>query len=399
MKKITIFLFIIIIFAYNIYADSFTFSSQINGISTGYSGFGFGLFPFTTSFSYYKSDLELIPSYRHKAELYFSSNFNFSNPYIDSNYVYDTGHPRWNMTRKEAQGHAFLSGVYLNPSSYIDVYLSQEFGTNPVSNTDSLFSLTIGNIVYYNKALEGFNKSFGNMDYTFVDGDGNPKPPFDGRYINAFPWLSGDREIYNYVYYSSLNFNFHEKTGMDAYDGLRLGFYFEAGPSWYLNVNDSGLMSDYWYFSTYLEERLTLYYEKQSNDWNWLTIYIGHRNNYSYVGGDVVPKNRIPSNRLRASLSDRLYLHFGFAQFLVADSYSYFDLSLSNTLNFGRVVNERDQSSEAYELVSSIGGYYHLRLFGFMIFEYSINYRLFGGIWDYLPGWSHQATVTFKVTI
>ena len=98
-------------------------------------------------------------------------------------------------------------------------------------------------------------------------------------------------------------------------------------------------------------------------------------------------------------MSDNIWLHFALPQFLVPACYSYIDLTLNNTYYFGHIVNEADQSTVAGELLSSFSAYYHLRLFGFVKFEYKVSYDFFRGIKPLFSQWNNQATLTFSVTL
>ena len=75
------------------------------------------------------------------------------------------------------------------------------------------------------------------------------------------------------------------------------------------------------------------------------------------------------------------------------------EFSLYNTYYFGHVVNEVDQSTFAGEYASYFSAYYHLRLFGFVKFEYDLSYNFFRGIWPSFSSWNNKATLTFSVTL
>lgn len=399
MKKIIILLVIFCVITVTaVSADSATFDTMINTVTPGYGEIGYGLFPVATCFQYDKDNLTLIKDYKHKANVSLESQFYLENTSMDYTYAYDTGRPKWYLTKKEQENYKYKSGEYFNPNAYIDFYLAQPYGTNPISKGGSLGTLYIGLNTHFSLGLESLGTSSTGKGFLFVDDKGNTVTPFDS-YVSAFPWLSGKRQVLtNYLYLES-SFNFNESTGRDAYDGAYASVSFEFGPSWLANTNSSGVMSNYWRASAYLEEKITLFNIRQDNDWNWFTGYFGHSNSFSYTGGDIIPQYKITSDRLRAYVSDRIWLHFAFPQFLVPDCYSYMEFSLYNTYYFGHVVNEVDQSTFAGEYASYFSAYYHLRLFGFVKFEYDLSYNFFRGIWPSFSSWNNKATLTFSVTL
>ena len=188
-------------------------------------------------------------------------------------------------------------------------------------------------------------------------------------------------------------------------DGVYGYLTFEYSPAWFFNkFSPSGYVaSDYYRFYAYLEEKLVLMEEKQDNGWNWLSIYFGHSNTFNHVGGDVVPYYKVPSNYLANQISDRFWLHFMGPNFITSDCFSYVELSLNNNLYFGGTVN----STEPYEGISYSGSLdlkLHLRLFGFIRFEYSCSYAFARGInasddSAAYPRWSQGATLNFYVSI
>ena len=132
---------------------------------------------------------------------------------------------------------------------------------------------------------------------------------------------------------------------------------------------------------------------------NWANMYIAHSNSASYVGGDVVPEYKIPSARLRGNFSDQIWLTLTGPQFVAGDCYSYIKLTLKNNINFGHVVNEVSNSTVATELESYVGAYFHLRLFGFIRFDYECWYEFNMGLWADAPGWKQNASVNFYVSV
>lgn len=399
MKKLIILLVLFCVITVNVvFADSYTFETMINTVTAGYGGMGFGLFPVGTCFEYDKYDLELIKGYKHKATVSLESQFYLGNTAIDGDYAYDSGRPKWYLTEAEQKNYNYKNETYFNPHSYINLFLAQPYGTNPVSKESSLGTLSVGLNTHYSLGLEQLGASFDGKSFTFVDTSGNTEKPFDS-YVQAFPWLSPKRQVLTSYLFLKSTFNFYKDTGRDAYDGAYGSISFEAGPSWLANTNGSGVQSNYWRVNAYLEEKITLFNIRQENDWNWFTGFIGHSNSFSYTGGNVIPQYKITHDRLRASVSDNIWLHFALPQFLVPDCYSYIDLTLNNTYYFGHIVNEADQSTVAGELLSSFSAYYHLRLFGFVKFEYKVSYDFFRGIKPLFSQWNNQATLTFSVTL
>lgn len=384
--------------ASNIFADSYTFSSQIYSVSSGYGDFGFGYFPVATSFGYGKGNITLNKNLKHKAYASVGSSFSLGNRWINSRYDYDTGRPQWILKNYEQKNFKNIGGEYFAPQAYVSASISQGFGENPFNEGQALTSLSLSANVNYQMAYESLSRSNSGSSFTFVDDKGALKAPY-GEYLNAFPWLSGDRKVFTNSFTVSSSWNLYKSTGRSAYDGLYFSFTGEFGPSWFGNTNQYGVMSDFYRLSAYIEEKLTLFNDRQNDGSNWLTIFLGHSNSIRYLGGDVIPENQIPSDRLRSAVSDSLWLEFQLPQFLVGDCFSYLQLCLNNNLYFGHVVNEGDQSTVAAELTSSIYAYYHLRLFGFIKFEYRFGFDLFSGIWMTHPGFSQWATVTFNVSL
>ncbi len=384
------------------FADSNTFPSAIYSVSPGYD-FSIEYFPVSTLFGYNNDEITLSPELTHQASVGLETGFYLSNPKIDPNYAYDTGRPRWILRKKEYENYNFKNEKenrsYFAPEAYIEGYITQGFGQNPLNEEkEPLVKLRFLANTTYLMALESLDTSFSGKDFLFVDDNGNTVAPFGG-YMNAFPWLSGDRKLFNNYFSFTSYWNINKTTGRGSYDGIYANLSCEFGPSWFFNTNQYGIMSDYYKLSAYLEEKLTLYNSRQKDGTNWFTVHVGHSNSYQYVGGDVVPMNKIPSDRFRNTVSDRLWLEFQFPQFLVGDCYSYLRFSLNNNLYFGHVVNEVDQSTKAAELISSLSAYYHVRIFGFIYFEYSFGFNLFSGIWGSHPGFYQMAAVTFNVSL
>lgn len=404
MKRILITILLVLLLPVLVFADSYTFSTSIGGVSNGANGFGWGLFPLGTSFSHAKS-FSLMGEKFTNATFNVSTDFSFSDSYIESSYSFDGGVPYWSMTINERwseeMAKSFVSGRYFNPRGNLYLYLQQGFGINPVSKNDVLVNIRLAWNTRYSLALEG-NPFLTGVDYlNFVNPDGTPKAPFGpDTKLPSMPWLQDNRIAVNNNIALSTYWYFDKWTGTDAADGVYIDLTLEAGPSWLANtITPKGIISNYWKAYGYMSEKLTLFSVKQDNGMNWATMYIGHSNSYSYTGGDVIPENKIPGDRLRHSLSDAIWIHFAGPQFIAGDCYSYIELGLYNNIYFGNVVNEVSQSTQAIELQSSFSGLFHLRLFGFIRFDYSFGYVFNRGLYAANPYWYQSAEVRFYVTV
>ena len=402
MKRLLTTILLLLLLPILVFADSFTFSTSIDGVSGGANGFGWGLFPLGTSFSHAKS-FSLLGDNFAKAEFNVSTSFSFSTNSIPSGYSFDEGVPSWSMTvaEREAKGASYVRGSYFNPKANLYLYLQQGFGTNPVSKSGPLVNIRIDWNTNYSMALEG-NPFVPSIKYlSFVNEYGTPKAPFGpDTKLPSMPWLQDNRININNNLALSTYWYFNKWTGTDAVDGAYAELSFEAGPSWLANtISPKGINSNYWKAYAYLYEKLTLFSVKQDNGMNWATMYVGHSNSYTYTGGDVVPENKMPGDRLRHSLNDRVWLHFAGPQFIAGDCYTYIELGILNTIYWGNVVNEVSQSTHAVELKSSFSGLFHLRLFGFIRFDYSFGYVFNRGLYAEDPYWWQSAEVRFYVTV
>ncbi len=373
-------------------ADSYSLSAYISGVSSGVDNIGFGLFPIGTTFGFERL-FALVPGQRD-AEFQFEMSFAFNNSTIDERFDYVTGMPIWMDEDISA-----LSGTYFNPRAYIDIYLDQGFGDNPLYDDGSLVNLRLGFNARYSMALERVDLSkSGNSDPPlFVDDSGHLKPPFDGS-LPAYPWLEGNRSVYtDYLYLDAyLNLDRDTPTDAEAEHGLGLDLSFVYGPKWLFN-SISGTQSDFWRFGIYLEEKMELFTVYQDNGWNWVNMYVGHSNTFRYTGGATVPVNMLPEDRLRAILSDRIWIHFTAPQFLAGDCFAFIELNLYNTLMFGGVAN--GPSSFSIELQSSFSARIQVRLFGFIRLEYQVGYDFIRGIWPEYPDWWQNAALSFYVSV
>ena len=385
---------ILILLLFPAAADSYSLSAYISGVSNGVDGIGWNLFPIGTTFGFERY-FALVPGERD-AEFQFEMSFAFNNRTIDERFDYMTGVPVW-LDRDIGN----LSGTYFNPRASIDLYLDQGFGDNPLYDGGSLINLRLGFNARYSMAVErvDLSKSGNDDPPLFVDWDGNPKDPFDGA-LPAYPWLEGKRRVYSdYLYFDAyLNLDRDTPTDAEAEHGLGLDLSFEYGPSWFFN-STSGVQSDFWRASLYLEEKMELFTVYQDNGWNWVNMYVGHSNTIRYTGGAVVPEEMLPEDRLRALVSDRLWVHFTGPQFLAGDCFAFIELNLYNTLMFGDVANRHGSSSFSLELQSSFSMRLQVRLFGFIRLEYQVGYDFIRGIWPDYPSWWQNAALSFYVSV
>lgn len=380
------------------FADSFTFTTEIDGVSN-YSGFGMNLFPVGTTFAYY--NYFPLFSKEKQAEIYLQSNMAFSDSWIDGNYDMKTSEPRW-INQSVDQGEMFFRGNrYFNPRGYIELWLQQGMLTNPVSGGTLLY-LRAGANSNYSMAVESQKAQSGEEGFAFVDSSGNLIDPYKPKStIPAFPWLEGNRRtLNNYVFLRSYWY-LNRNIAYDFNEGIYGELFLEYGPKWLFNTYFPAgtVQSDFYRIYGYFEQKLSLLNKKQADGKDLVYIYLGHYNSMQYVGGSVVPSNKIPGDRLRGSFSDRIWMRFAGPQFISGDCYSYIELRLNNNFYFGHVVNEVSNNTKAFEYQSSVSATLHLRLFGFIRFQYEFGCDLARGIWPWNPGWWQNASLQFYVSI
>lgn len=400
VRRIKILLCMLLLSCSLLFADSFTLNTTISNVQSR-SGFGMGLFPVGTYFTYSDS-FQMI---KDKPSAYFQAytGFTFDDVWYGS-YSWDTGIPYWSLKQYEQNSsHGFNNfGVSaFRPTALIDLLLQQGFGINPVTGSAPLVNVRVGYYTRYAQFLEPLSYSAdGSYGGGFVDGLGELRHPFTEETIPAFPWLQGNRKLWNNHIYIGTSWYFNKYVALNSSEGVTADVQFEYGP-WWLgnNVSPKGKTSDFYRFSASLSENLPIYTKTQENGWNWFNIVLGHSNSYSYVGGEIVPDHKIPGDRLRSSFSDSLWLTFSGPQFIAGDCYTYMQVSLNNNLYFGHVVNEKSQETTALELQSSLSGTFHLRLFGFMHFQYDLSYSMAQGIYASYPSWWQRAELLFYVSI
>lgn len=414
MKKVLGILLLFISVSFACGAESFTFDAYIDAVSGGVKGFGFGLFPLGTTFGFEKH-FPMIQDER-KAEMQIEFSFAFNNRTLSSDYDYLTGRPVWILDADEREDAHFFgddewneegerSLSYFNPRATMDIYLDQGFWTNPLNPSGSLLNVRAGYNARYAMSLEEVIFSLpghgGLSSPVFVHDDGTLRAPFDDS-LPSYPWLNGSRSIFSDYLYLQLSLNMDRDTPTDSEpeEGLGVDLLLEAGPAWlFNNLTREGVQSDFYRFSLYAEQKMEIFSILQDNGWNWINLYIGHSNRLSYVAGSVIPENKLPDDRLRGSLQDRIWLHFSGPQFMAGDCYTSIELNLNNRLMFGGVANEQDRATHAVELQSGFSAKFQLRLFGFIRFEYQAGYDFIRGIWPDRPAWWQNSALQFYVSI
>lgn len=408
VRKRLLLLFLSLVFlSASAFSDSFTFDTGIYGITFGPNDFGMNLFPAGTHFGYYH-DFQMYKGASYKARLRLDVEFILGNAYLDGLYNDLTGEPKYLHRVSDIDKEDYYTeGSYFNPNAYLNIYLDQPFDIPWGDDWSWTFDVRFGLRTRYYMALENLNAAiYGLGDESpakllFVDKEGKDIPPFGpDSYIQAYPWLSGNRNTWNSYLFLYTYYDWRTPRGFEAYDGFYAELSVEYGPFWLLNnITPSFATSDFYKFTGYLEERWTLYSLEQDNGWNWVNIQLIHTNEASYTGGDVVPEAFLPTDRLSASFNDRIALMVIGPQFLVSDCYPYAELSLDNSVYFGSVVNDKTNSGFVWEVQSYAELELHLKLFGFIQLEYSVQYKFFSGIWPDYPQFSQDAAVKFYISI
>ena len=375
----------------SVFADSFTLSTAINGVSGGPDGFGWGLFPLGTSFEY-NTSFPLSETLPYEASLEIESSFSISEVTLDDtvNYDWKTGEPWWHNGNLENK----ITGKYFRPVATMYFELTQGFGVNPVQGSGEMFNVALGFYTRYAIARERLNLGSGTPFFSapvFTSGDDIP----------AYPWLYGSRNLWNNHMVLSSSWYFRKRTApADNYDGLTFSLSLEWGPSWLGNsVFPDTVTSDYFKASGSATEYLTIFTITQDNGWNWLTLMLSHSNSAGYTWGDVIPEHKIQTDRLRGYLTDTIALRLTGPQFLAGDCYPYFEVKLNNNFYFGGVQNDITKSIRGWEFRSSVSGEVHLRLFGFIHVNYTFGYNFIKGFESASPNWWQSAQLGFYVSL
>lgn len=385
----------------NAYAISSSFNTSISAVYPGMDDFGMNMFPLTTRFMFY-SYPQILPEDYSEAYVRLRMNFDFGNSY-DYGYDYNTGTPLWILKRSDAavnEYDRFGYNTYFIGSGEFDLNIEQGFFTNPVAGEGNLMEIALGFCSYYFEAHEPLAAHKGLNETTFIDPEGNYYDKFKpGSKLQAYPWLEGNRKnLVNYIY-SYVEFILDKSLGWGVTDGFYIDTGIYYGPWWLANNIDDNITSDFFSFYFTFQEKMALYHKEQPNGFNWLSMQLVHYNTLSYTNGDIVPRNMLPSDRLNWNLRDRLYLNINGPQFISWDCYTDIDIGFTHNLSWGNIVNEKTQSTTAIELNSSLDMLFHLRLFGFMHFEYGASYTIARGIYPRDPGWYHSAEISFYITV
>lgn len=390
-KKAIIFIFLLAAMS-PAFSDSQTLSTEISAVSNGISGFGMGLFPTGTTFRYYRN-FAISDALKNQAQ--FSIQFDFGLNNVDlGSYDLETGTPQW----AGADGGWLHEDAddYFRVHSTVNTYLQQGFGTNPVSGSGALVNVTLRFVSRFAKATEA-------LDLTSPDDAIFNQPPFnDGSHIAAYPWLTGDRLVWNNYLALNTYWYFRDyKTNTDNYDGAYLELSLEMGPWWLGNdiTPDGVVTSDYYKALAYFEQRMMLLNVKRENGWNWVNVQLGHSNSVGYTWGDVIPEHKIQTDRLRGYANDSIWLRFTGPQFIAGDCYPYIQFTLYNNVSYGGVQNEVSGKSFGLELKSGVSGEFHLRLFGFIHVRYQFGYDFIKGFDLEGPSWWQNAQLGFYVSL
>ena len=409
MKKLFIvfmLLFLSLSFSYaDDYQEPITLKTDITNVGQ-YDNFGLGLAPVSTTFEYYRTDLDFFELSEFKSQFYFNVTYGFAEA-ENKDQNWKTGQPSWALTvyDKNKEKEVFSSGQYFRQYGAMELRFEQPFIDNPIEGSEQkyLFEFKFGLNMRYTSISERLSLGAGGAP-TFVDLNGNPKGIYAEADANnpiiAWPWLNGRRKTLSNYMFASLYFYPYREVRESVQDGVYGYITFEYGPKWFLNsVSPKDYVAaDYYRINAYLEEKLVLLDERQENNWNWMAIYFGHSNTYNHVGGDVVPYYKTISNYFSNQLTDRFWLHFMGPSFIAKDCFTYVELSLTNNFYFGEVVN----ATELYEGISytgSLGVRLHLRLFGFIRFDYNCSYNFARGISASNPAWSQNATLQFSISV
>ena len=404
MKRVFERIFVILLLVLSsislLFADSDTFNTMVITVTPGIEDFGLGLFPLGTRWQYYTSK-HIIPQLVHPMNIVLDFEFELRNKEMDDRFSWKDGTPKWSIYPSQVDPEYYKGFKYFNPRSRISLSLNQGFGINKKSGSGPMFNVSVELNSRYAMALEqiGIEPTENNLHFANIDG--TAKLPFGpNTLIPGFPWLQDSRQLFNNRIRLSFDFSHIQYFGLGASDGITANISFYYGPHWLANnLTIDGITSDFWMLSGYTGQNLNLLNIKQNNGLNWFSINLGHSNSLSYIGGSVVPEDMIPRDRFKASFTDYLYLQFTGPQFIAWDCYTEFTFGLSNGLYFGHVVNEVSQESSAIELHSGLSGLLHLRLFGFMHFDYYFEYVYAGGIWQAPPYWYQQNKFRFYVSL
>ena len=383
-------------------ADSESLKTEITTVSFGPHGMGFGFAPTGTDFMYY-NNFNISKKLQYPA--YFKTRLVFSgiNNTPFGGFRYTTGTPLWSLKHNEINDwNHFIGGNYLNIAGNANIYVNQGFGVNPVEGAGPLINLGFEFSSFYETARESLDVSRCSASPIFIDAaTGNYREPFQpGNKIQAYPWLQDTRNTLVNIIKADMSINLTRSTGFGASDGFYFNFFVEYAPEWLANnVTMKYPSADFYRLFISATQNLTLYNKRQANGMNWLTILVSHNSYLMRTAGNVVPRFRIPGDALENTFGDTLSLKFNGPQFIAGDCYTDFSLNLTNTCFFGHVVNENPKTTTAIQWQSNMNMYFHMRLFGFMHFEYTFGYNFMRGIHNWQPGFYQSAKIRFYIAL
>ncbi len=360
----------------------------INSIST-YWELGGGIFPTGTSFEFrfpYKGDdtelnMRIVPSFGLSDAGY--GGFNFY-----------TGAPWWNNDGSPG----FFDGSYTFVWSDIQLQIEGYYLRNPFG--ERLFYSWAGLDIRYEYAMEYYPFQRTSTGSSFVNPDGSYKEPFGpGSVFPGWPWLQDDRQVLSNYLYAGTAVYLRKTTGFEIYDGLEFSVSGKYGPGFLANTIVPAVgTTDFWSVDVSATGYMTLFSKKQENDMNWINLMLKDTVSYNHTGGNKVPRHVLPENRFSNRLSNSLTLIMYGPQFITGDCYPYISFSINNGYRFGPVVNSILDTSYS-EFTGSLNWTFHLRLFGFVHFDYGMWYNFMHGIGDGDPVWGNSGSIGFYFSV
>ncbi|GEM_PF-3152638 len=362
----------------------------INSITT-YWELGGGIFPTGTSFEFrfpYKIDdtevnIRVLPSFGLADAGY--GGFNFY-----------TGAPWWDNDGSPG----FFDGSYTFVWSDIQLQAESYYLRNPFGGR--LFYSWAGLDLRYEYAMEYYPFQKAATGSSFINPDGTYKEPFGpGTVFSGWPWLQDNRQVWsNYLYAgTTLYLRKTMAEGLDLYDGLEVSISGKYGPSFLANtITPAGGATDFWTIDASAIGYLTLFTKAQKNGMNWLSLMLQDTVRYNHTGGNKVPRHVLPENRFSNRLSNSLTLIMYGPQFITWDCYPYISFSVNNGYRFGPIVNSVLDASYS-EFTGSLNWTFHLKLFGFIHFDYGMWYNFMRGIGDANPEWGNGGSISFYFSV
>lgn len=347
------------------------FSTSISGTSTGPNRIADGKLPLYFSVNR-TSRLKIFDTLPDKATLNLSSGFSLGYTGYYRYFDNETGTPSSDWIDKE-KGSDAGGGYfeYYNPTGNLSLSLSQKID-------EWTYSLGVG--ARYSRPQESLTATGKDLTFSKFINNKWEKKYTSKDAVYASPWLYGDR---NNI---TTNFSFSASRSITKFTNLssfNINFSFNMGPEWMLNSLFNGItLSDYYTFYASLSESMLLKEETQSISLRWLRISVSHSNSFSYTFGSVVPENRLNSFRLRGYLTDSLSVYFSGPQILDSGTSISMTFSFNNSLYFGGFENEKSGKSRGVAYSSYFTSSFGLSLFGFLSFNYSLNYYIANGYYS-----------------